>query len=57
MKQTFIIFNMNLDIFQQKKKIWSIFYEFTNNPNVMFIVFCTGIYMEMNNLRVGELRH
>ena len=24
--------------------------------NVMFIVFCTGIYMEMNNLRVGELR-
>ena len=23
--------------------------------NVMFIVFCTGIYMEMNNVRVGEL--
>ena len=24
--------------------------------NVMFIVFCTRIYMEINNLRVGELK-
>ena len=23
----------------------------------MFILFCTNIYIEMNNLRVGELRH
>ena len=25
--------------------------------NNMFILFCTRIYMEMNNLRVGELKH
>ena len=23
----------------------------------MFILFCTNIYIDMNNLRVGELRH
>ena len=51
---------MRLDIFQQKK--YGLFC--TNSPtilskgfqNVMFIAFCTGIYMEMNNLRVGDLR-
>ena len=53
MKQTFIIFEMKLDIFQQKK-IWSV--QIPQQPylkvfqNVMFIVFCTRIYMEMNNL-------
>ena len=60
MKQTFIIFKMTLDIFQWKNMVC-----FVQIPqqsylkvfrNVTLIVFCTGIYMEKNNLRVRELK-
>ena len=33
-----------------QQSYWKVF------QNNMFILFCTRIYMEMNNLRVGELR-
>ena len=52
---------MKLGIFQ-KKKTWPVLYKIPQQSylkffqNIMFILFCTGINMVMNNLRVKRVK-